>query len=522
MYLIPLAFILVLNVDLFGQSYFNLLPDFGGIDNWGGGYDVDISDNIIYVYGHRKDTTYDGSDMKPILVQFDYEGAQKSLIPLRDSSYATPFNAIRFNHVNKNDSIWYCYSARFINSVSTAYLFELNINTGKIIRSILLPNLEFIEENSSPQGIYRNEENLYLLSYQQDADSVRLFITTIDTSFSEISQFRVKPMAAKQFPSYFKREINGSFTIIVDSRRTVKDKYSSYQSSLMRVDSQGAVLEFTWAPFYPPISNLLSLAQNVIQNETGDWIILGNQHEDKSDSCGNCFIGIPHIFSISENFDALIWKTRFFDIPEVVGPHYSSYSITKVADGYIGAGDYTKFDLEYFPSGGVLFKAGLNGDSLWMKHFLPLSWDGDRCQDARFIDIKTTKDDGIIIVGEIADLEIEARRPWILHLDKDGCLIPGCNTVDVKEPGEDQLAYFIIYPNPTSDEIYFFSSVDRSQKVMVKILSTDGIVIKSLSFLPQSYNQYIISVADLPAGNYFLTFSNADGSSMESHPFIKL
>ena len=101
-------------------------------------------------------------------------------------------------------------------------------------------------------------------------------------------------------------------------------------------------------------------------------------------------------------------------------------------------------------------------------------------------------------------------------------MIPGCNTVDVKEPGEDQLAYFKIYPNPTTDEIYFFSSVDRSQKVMVKILSTDGIVIKSVTLQSQPQNQYIVSVSDLPLGNYILTFETEGSYSVESHPFIKL
>jgi type IX secretion system substrate protein len=506
-----------------GQSYFNIIPELESIEGQGSCRVLFPRDSDFLVFGHRYDTSYEGSNAKPWYGGFTYESEMESQFSLRDETYENSFHASFLTFAQKDSQIWYGYSGRFINSNLTPYLYKLNIDSGEIVSSKLLPNKDYPNEGMAPVRIILNDNIISLLSYQQDSDSTRLYITELDTNFNLIREFRVEAAARKQFPKYFSRNNDGSYLLVLDSKRLIVDNFSTNNSSYMHIANDGSILNFKWSPSTFPLSNGLVQAKNVIRNENGDWIILSHHLIYHPDSCLFCAEQIPYIVSASPNFETVNWETRFLDIPKRIGPHNEVYTITLLADGYIGAGQFRQLDLIGYPSSGILFKAGLNGDSLWMKHYIPLGWQNERVNFAKFFDVKTTPTGSVIAAGEVSDDSLGVLLPWILHLDKDGCLVPGCNLVNTFEAESDEFSLdkFNIYPNPATTDIYLLSKIGSTHQITTQLVSNSGEIIKQTAFTPEKGYQYTLPIDDLPSGMYHIIFTDPETTRSESHSFFK-
>ncbi len=518
-----LLFLLQYSIIAHGQTFFSIIPELESIEGQGSCRILFPSDSNFIIFGHRYDTSYDGSNAKPWFGQFTLDGQMEVQYSLRDESYESTFNASRLNFAKKKNIVWFGYSGRFINSNSTPYIYKFNIQTGEIISSKLLPNLEYPNSNISPDKIIFHADTISLLSYQQDLDSTRLYITELDTLFNIIREFRIESAARKHFPKYFSRNTDGSYLLISDSKRPIPDNLNSNNISFMHIAANGKIIDFNWSPASIPISNGLVQAKNVIKNGNGDWIILGHHIIFHTDSCLFCAIQIPYILSVTKTFDTLLWQTRFYDIPYLAAPHFDVFAITQVSDGYVGAGELQGNLLEYPPSG-ILFKTNLNGDSLWMKHYIPLGWNKNRVGIAKFFDIKTSSSNNIIVAGEVSDDSLDILLPWILHLDKDGCLVPGCNLINSSE--EDVQAnikedHFGIFPNPAAEEIYLLSRKSSSEEILVQLVSNAGTIMKKTLFVPEKGFQYTLPLDKIHPGMYHLIFTDQKTMQSESHTFVK-
>lgn len=518
-----LFFLLQYSIIAHGQTFFNIIPLLESIEGQGTCRVLFPTDSNFIVFGHRYDTSYGGSNAKPWFGKFKFDGQLASQYSLKDESYESTFNASRLAFAKKNNIEWFGYSGRFINSNSTPYIYNFNIQNGKIISSKLLFNLEYPNSDIAPDKIIFHADTISLLSYQQDLDSTRLYITELDTSFNIIREFRVESAARKHFPKFFSRNNDGSYILISDSKRPIQDNLNSNNFSYMHIASNGKIIEFKWSPASIPISNGLVEAKNIIKNENGDWIILGHHIIYHTDSCLFCAITIPYILSVTSTFDTLLWETRFYDIPYLAAPHFDVFAITQVSDGYVGAGEL-QGNLVANPPSGILFKTNLNGDSLWMKHYIPLGWNNSRAVAAKFLDIKTTSLDNIIAVGSVSDDSLEILLPWILHLDKDGCLVPGCNLINNLEESiqyknnEDR---FRIFPNPTAEDIYLLSKMSSSENILIQLVSNAGTIIKKTLFVPEKGFQYTLPLDNIPPGMYHLIFTDQQTMQSESHTIIK-
>lgn len=504
-----------------GQSFFNIIPEIESIEGQGSCLAIYNLDNEFLIFGNRYDTSYIGTNAKPWLGRMNYHGELLEQFSLRDFNYLDNFNVARQTYAKFHNNHWYGYSGRFIDSHSTPYIFLLNVLTGEIENSRLLPNMDYPMGKMAPTKMFYKDNKLSLLSYQQDADSTRLYITELDTNLNYLREFRVSSTSRKQFPDYFIREKDGTYTIILDSYVSSNE---GYNLSFLHVSSNGAIIDFRWSPSDHQMSNLLTYAKNVIKDNEGNWILLAHQLINYPDSCLNCAVQIPYISSVTANFDSILWVTRFFDIPHIVGPNYHVYALTQVEDGYIGAGELLK-NLNGHPISGTLFKAGLNGDSLWMKHYIPLNWENSRVRVARLYDIKTTPEGTIIAAGEVYDDSLKGLFPWILHLDSDGCLVPGCNTVSsVTTPSETSWtdSKFVMYPNPVSDMLYILSRVTSAEPYLISLVKPDGTVSRSTQFLVNEGSQYTLPLENMPVGSYFIVISDPKTGFVETHNIVKL
>lgn len=135
-------------------------------------------------------------------------------------------------------------------------------------------------------------------------------------------------------------------------------------------------------------------------------------------------------------------------------------------------------------------------------------------------DIKSFPGGGYIIGAESFNGEAYEKfkepyfMPWLLRVDDDGCLIPGCDIVSTKDPGsKDELK---IFPNPASNYIVLVNSSD--EKTKYQIISSDGKIMDEFSSYLQG-EQVIMPLHNYKAGSYIIKAENNSGRS--STLFIK-
>ena len=75
------------------------------------------------------------------------------------------------------------------------------------------------------------------------------------------------------------------------------------------------------------------------------------------------------------------------------------------------------------PDYGLIMKVSSQGDSLWTRKIIPIGWDSLRSLNLTFKQINITPYNTIVLVGAVADDLRGWLRPWVVHLDSDGCLI---------------------------------------------------------------------------------------------------
>ncbi len=511
-------------VGLHGQSFFNILPDVGGIDGQAMCFIVVPDTNSIKIIGHRYDTILPGPNTKPWLGHFNYDGELFEIIPLIDSHYVSPFNVFNIPLAGKINDIYYYYTRRDVGGqYFTSNLIELDVANGEIYKSKLITNDDFPDLAYPGIFIDYNKPNhtILLLNSLYKDDSVKTYITILDTLFKIEKIIEIKESHRANYAHYGKMNTDGTFTVLGFALIEHVGQPDYYNFYLNIIDSSGFILDHKLAPTIVPLTLGLAHTRTIVQDNFGNWIISGLHYEDRSDSCMDCYQLIPYIFSATQDFDSLLWQTRFFDVPDMNFPQYVIHSMAQLQDGYVVAGDYQSG--ASFPESGVLFKASNAGDSLWMKHYIPLSWEDDRVAWASLNDVKATPYGTIIAVGAINDKVSRKIRPWVLHLDSDGCLVPGCNTVSTNEENitASNKDYFKIYPNPVSKELYLLSTITSNDPVNISVVSNDGIVLKMRDFNPLKGYQYLLPVSDLASGIYHLILTNPKTNQTESHTFIR-
>jgi hypothetical protein len=517
-----LAILFVIRAVLDSQGQFSVIPDVGGVYGQAMSFLIVPDSDSIIILGHRYDTIIPGYDSSPWIGKFSYSGELTDVKQLEDNKYDFPFNVFSCPLAKKSDEIYYYYAR--IDTGGTyylPYLIELNSRTGEVLKS------RIIEYSNAPElpflgtSIKYSNNFIYLLNYITNADSTWSVVTIVDTSFNLIKTIDVKgEINAQNFGGFLALNSDSTFEIVgITYMETgpFKDRFHLY---FQKCDFNGHGIDYNLAPTDFPLTLGLAHTNTIIKDISGNWIISVLYNEDKSDSCLGCNQLIPYTIKLNNDFSQLIWQTRFYDMPSQLRPHYFLHSITEVEDGYITAGDFFhSFEGSPFPESGVLYKVSLNGDSLWMKHYIPLSWDSSRVNFVDFNDITTTNFNTIIVAGSIDDNIDNLVRPWILYLDADGCLTPECNTVNTFNELNTIERRFIIVVNPVLDNLMIECRSQNIEEVQVQIISLNGQIIRSTEIVGAFNYQYILPIGDISPGVYIVSISNK--SFIESYKIIK-
>jgi len=508
----------------FSQSFFSVVPDFGGDEMEGRLYNVIPLENEIKLIGLVHDSIVPGFDggTWPVLGTMSYDGDYLGSTLLVDSIYSDGFYYFTRRLAFKNDSICYLFDRRDLgSSFLNAYLMEINFRNGKIIQSKIIYDEISNKDPFVVQDITLDKNgNLYLVNVIIKANVYTPKLTVVDSNFNVISQIIIPNFGRINFTKYMEIDDEGNIILIGVSMGAPNSVW--YESKLFRqvLDKDFNSAEFQLAATNIDHSIVTSDTYSIIKSRSGDWICATQLVRPTSD-CPGCSIGIPYVVSISNDFKEVRWETKMFDGNiNSSEPFYFSNSITEVSDGYIFAGSSEgTLGIE---TSGLLGKVGFNGDSLWLKHYIPVGWDTVQGRWFFFQDIKTTPTGNIVVGGEGSDRYTSSIRPWILHLDKDGCLDPGCHITSVQNESDSPIVELSIFPNPARKQcsIHFQSTIASSSRYTLRIINDHGILVHGFDVLNRDV-QYLIDLEGWSSGVYFVQLMDQEGGQL-SRKFVVL
>ncbi|HZV68150.1 MAG TPA: T9SS type A sorting domain-containing protein [Saprospiraceae bacterium] len=522
MKLIFLSSTMLICAMLHAQSFFSVLPDFGGDKGEGKIFNVIPLDNEIKFIGALHDSIVPGLDggTWQLLGTFSYDGELLNSTLLVDRLYSRCFTYHKRKIAFKNDSICYIYDRRNIgNAQLNSYLLELNFITGQILRSKIIYDTTSMHSGFLATDVTVGKDGeIYLINVIYETGPNPQIITVLDSNFNILHQSLIPNFGRDNFTKF--TEINSDGNLVLIGVSLGEETQVWFKSKLFRqvLDKNFNSIDFKLAPTILDQTIIGLESYPIIKSSSGDWLF-ATQVVYAVNSCQFCWVGVPYVVSISSDFSEVNFETRLFD-GDIHSDHPEFYvrSITEVNDGYIflGASDGTN-DIQ---TSGLIGKTSYNGDSLWLKHIIPLEWDTNQALWFLMQDIKTTPQGNIVIGGYASDKFAQKILPWIAQLDRDGCMEPGCNIVSTSEPASESHEIFSVYPNPASTFISINCLKDLSENCTIMIYDYSGKMLLRKSITPQQGYQYMINVPEEIQGAYILSIQSATGEVLYSMSII--
>ncbi len=253
--------------------------------------------------------------------------------------------------------------------------------------------------------------------------------------------------------------------------------------------------------------NLKFSRSSVLKDNNENFIMNAQAIYKKPDS-----INYDHeslVFSINSNFDQLLWSKKLDKNPIKKEFRFFNRVILRnnLTDDFFAVGN---IGLEkYGPSyESYIYKFKSNGDSIWLKTYNTIEFDKKEIDIQGFSDASITPYNTILIAGYVKDTISKISHPWILHLDEDGCLIPGCNINTNTTAIENKISKsFEFYPHPiTSDQFYLLSRITVKSDCKLIISDLLGRPLKETKIRPVEGTQYIIQLpTEISSGKYFMS-----------------
>ncbi|MBK7383272.1 MAG: T9SS type A sorting domain-containing protein [Flavobacteriales bacterium] len=157
---------------------------------------------------------------------------------------------------------------------------------------------------------------------------------------------------------------------------------------------------------------------------------------------------------------------------------------------------------------GLMALTSSTGDSLWLyKYFYQDSILVDGT--GRFHDVLPTADGGFIAAGATY-FSASGNNPagisqdtWVVKVDGNGCIIPGCNNVGITEQATNLLDAFSIYPNPAHGSATVQLSLPQSVAGALELMlvAMDGRVVQRERLAGNG--AHVLDLSQLGAGVYY-------------------
>ncbi|MGB4969680.1 MAG: T9SS type A sorting domain-containing protein [Saprospiraceae bacterium] len=307
---------------------------------------------------------------------------------------------------------------------------------------------------------------------------------------------------------------------------------STYESIFYKLDPDGKLVNSINSK---PAQGFCEI-YDIAQNEKG-WFYLSsnyNYNDPPTFPTGNRGYGIVQILDSTLKYKGFI-KLSFDS--SYHGPSWNA-SFDKIIrtnskDGFLLGGSLPLKDTIY-----QFIDSTQQYDTIfWDHHFLNLVKinDTNKVEWRKTYRIRNGKDDGyiydikscpkggyIIAAASYVDDAYEKFKdpyymPWLLKIDDDGCLVPGCNIVSNKDLHTQKENEIRIYPNPASNYIILLHLDEH--KAIYSIHTLEGKLIDQFTSHFQG-EQIIIPLSNYTSGSYLIRGTYTNGS-IASKIFIK-
>ncbi len=507
-------------------QFFSILPDIGAAKNQSQFKSITADSQFLYIIGDQVtslDSMGNNKDIDIYISKFDYYSNFEGLELLQDSSMINPYISNNNPFYKLNDSIYF-YILFSINNSGSQYaitnIAKLNIRSKKLIKVIDLPlPIKDLGGISTFVQSEIKEDTIYLIFKNYTTSIIDTnYLYKISADLSNISLIKLTEFQNKYTVYRWVNKIRENvFELIGESYEILNNQLSAKGNLFyMKVDGDGKIL------LRKDLNNIgnyyigTGQTYTIHHNEDKSFTIALNEwlEDDRIYSIR------PHIMKLSSEFDSVFWLTNFSEYSgfNLEPDYYLMYMCSmKDGSGYVAScsSDYSKSGVADY---GILFKASQDGDSLWLRKYQPIGWDSSRAKWMRFNQVICTPYNTLAVVARVADRDDGVIKGWLLHLDSEGCLIPGCGKiVRVEDIRSGKEKAFEIYPNPTSsDHIYLQSRISSSQDIHIGIYNLQGKELKITKFRPQEGVQYILDLPqEIPNGEYILQIRGREFNQSE-------
>jgi hypothetical protein len=249
-------------------------------------------------------------------------------------------------------------------------------------------------------------------------------------------------------------------------------------------------------------------------------------------SLDNNLILAPSNYGHAINFSA-------FSVPAVMVMDENLNEISsKVLDSIPRAGSYGLGYCKYAPDGNLVcqgyydkpmdeyqwnfsvamaHKITPQGDVIWKREYVY-----NELHSRNFLyDIEPLPDGGLLLAGQTMDeLNLtgnQQQRMWVVRTDEWGCVVPGCQYLDTKEPIPGVISVGI-FPNPVTDRLNVYNPVHGSELNGFMTDIHGKRVVQGIHIPPSG--TAIIPMEHLPSGVYVLNLTDSKGNN-HSEKIIK-
>lgn len=503
--------------NLQAQKPFDIIPNMGGINGQSQAWTLLLDSNKFYLVGDLLDTLIDGSPVViPWVSELNYDGEIESTRMISDESIENPFRVSR-NAIfkNLNDKLWIYGSQKFTEGTIRPKLIEVDPTTGEINKSIYINNPIDSSISLSRKLMTVSDSLIVLSSFYWTGNHYHLNLILLDHEMNILNSFVLSNADYNNIVYYVEIETDSTLLIIGDSRlASDQSNFPQVKPFLSRITFEGEIIFHAVASSLPEktVTFPLSYTSTVTRDDMNNWV-MSCVSVVETHLCNSCHYLVPYTFSLSPNFDSLIWLTKFPGLAPQNNSQAVVSSSLKCLDnsGFITSG----FDWYSF-----IYKVNNLGDSLWLRKYKTLNWDDDRTAWNELVDLKATNHNTYILAGRVSDSDFNVIRSWVIQIDSVGCIIPGCNSTVGTSFNNDFKEDFLIYPNPTSNILYVMNLNLAFVHCKLTISSSNGQHLKSTEFDSSIGEQYILDLAQLPRGAYIVTISDNLGGILVSKQII--
>ena len=299
-------------------------------------------------------------------------------------------------------------------------------------------------------------------------------------------------------------------------------KNYTYQHHIYAIDTLGNV---QWN-YLSPVEELLSEQMAIHAEPDGSVIAACFKGEEFSVNAVSGAINWSpaYIYKLNPQHQ-LEWEVEFHEPYPTMG--YSDLNkVLAPADGsgYVIGGHISILEEGEADVVGWLAKVSLDGEKLWNRKIRYLEVP-DVLETHEIFDLKEMPGGGYLMGGQTIygnEPTGPIQRGWLLRVDEEGCLVPGCHLVNTEEEAAAPALSLHLYPNPAQEYLYVLlrdAGIARRRGAALQLLDLQGRILQSHPAGRIDEVTSILPVRGLPAGAYVLRYV-ADGQVLAAERVV--